>query len=255
MNVRYLLVAGAGMFVGYYVAKGRLESRFQDDLARETEEAREFYRQRYEKATAEKVRDPKVVEAAQALENYRVGLEQSSPKVMGEMADAVKELEEVVATLEKFAVSEDEQEVPSTEDFEPKKVVPVPPIPKPAKKQPAKKIEPVRYDQVKKPESETPHKDSTPRPYEISQKDFVGNDSGYQQYSFTYYTGEMVLLNESDEVLSSAIGEKSLGKDIFHDLKEGGLEPMYVRNDTEKWEFEVTRIAGDRSADMLGEQS
>lgn len=63
-NIKYLLVAGAGVAVGYFIANKRLEQRYFEDLARETEEAKDFYRRKYLKQAAEEGEDLGVSEAA-----------------------------------------------------------------------------------------------------------------------------------------------------------------------------------------------
>lgn len=250
-NVKYLLAAGAGVAVGYFIANKRLEQRYFEDLARETEEAKDFYRRKYLKQASEEGEDPGVSEAAisaaDALLKYS-GLK-IGPSIL---------TEELTATVERaVAGGELDPESPADEPDEEvdRSYTDIPaesfksPEPEP------EKPEPVNYNKVRtakvQPKPEVADTEPT-GPYIITSKDFIESGTGFKQRSVTYYAGDDILAGETDQVVDETIRMYTLGKAILQKLKDGlgGVDTIYVRSPDAGYEFEITRSTGKYSEEV-----
>jgi hypothetical protein len=247
---KYLLVAGVSAAAGYGIAVKRLERRFYEDLARETDEAKDFYRRKYMKKAAEEGEDPELTQAAidasEALKLYsgiKVG-----PSIL------TQEMEAAVSRAPEFS-----EEVPSSEapEEDPGDVL----IDEAEHQENMGALidrangGPVDYAKISTPvkTEEIPKQRDDSEPVEITEQEFIANDNGYPQFSLTYYVGDGVLSNASDEILTDEARLKSLGARILEDLKVGGLDPIYVRNAVERWEFDIARSPGKYSVEVGNE--
>lgn len=268
MDIKHVVAAGvAGVGIGYYVARQHLEKEYYTRLAQSTDEAREFYENKYRKKAEEDL-----VKASEAMSAYS-GVSVGPSVLQQELRAATEELENLINPVveQKLLsyVEQDKADFPEEDhsedlDGEGDEVFPVEelsPEMKSAEKTAReeirlkpihKKPERVAYNkiapsgQVKEPVSETK---VSVEPYEITAEQFIANSKNHKQFSFTYFQGDGVLANEKDEALGESLIRDSLGVDILRDLKTG-LDDVYVRNEVGKWDFEIARSSGKYSEEV-----
>lgn len=266
--IKYILCTAAGVGIGYYVAKRQLENHYFSMLAHETDEARDFYRRKYMKKAAEEGENSELTEAAiKAAESLRqysgvsVGpsiltqeLEATIARdsTRGEHDIADENSEESKEHVEEVTAEKVLQGTEKAAD-ELDKLKEKPEVPKPLIREPKKPQ--VNYNKISTPEkveeSENQTDDPPPRIRIITKDDFVENESGFKQISFTYYAGDDVLANESDEIVDGEARTLSLGVAALKKLKAGGIDALYVQNLTGGWEFDIAWVSGNYSDEIL----
>lgn len=287
--IKYVLCTAAGVAIGYYVAQGRLERDFRERSDREIDEARDFYRRKYEKRAAEEGEPEELtqaaIDAAEALREYKgisVGPSVLSEEMTRTVEKAVErgelDIEEPAdPVMEEYSeadvrIAEKQAEKAKEELSDTGFEDPLPKVDADVRVRgltEAVAKQPVNYNRIstppkaEEPKEETP-KAETPDELEvrvdvITQKAFIDNQFGYNQFSFTYFAGDDVLANEEDEPVTGEAREAGVGTETLRKLKVGreamgGEDVIYVRNHTGKWEFEITRSAG-KFSDEVGAES
>lgn len=268
--IKYLLCVAGGVGLGYYIAHDHLSARHREELEREKENAKEFYRLKYEKKLKVDAgtnqgaewpsEDPEFVQAAinaaEALEGY-----------LGGPVDPVNLASEVTRVVEENENRDiaDEVDTPDIPESLPETEIPVfDGEPVGLARRFEKPVQPaVDYAAMAKQYKETVvesfgdtgalKKDVGSSPgeltgmvlekklegahpaVEISMDDFVQNKTGYEQYSFTYFAGDDVLANESDERLGKSLRERIVSQAVMQKLKTGpeamsGGTTLYIQN-------------------------
>lgn len=219
-----IAAAAAGAAVGYYVAEKRLRTKYDDILADQIEEARAFY------ATLNKAdyptpgdlvkeRHPEAVEAGEALQTYKGGIEDPRGDIVEDAEGklVIRRTEEVEVESHNIFVD-------------------------------GKPINHEDWDQDEEKLNRVPGK-----PYVITQEEFFQNETSYEQMQMTYYVGDDVLVDEtsSDIVQNSdaMVGDDNLTK-FGHGSKDKHI--VYIRNDEKELEFEIARSTGAYSKEVLG---
>lgn len=247
--IKYLLCAGAGVGIGYFIAQRRLESLYFDRLQEETEEARTFYKEKYDKKLSNARNEGAIqavvdlegadseeftkaaIEATEALQKYQ-GIE-VKPSVLAQ---------ELTRTMEKAAEEpEPEHETVvegSAEDFD------TGPL---GDKNP---------EEIEETAEEATRRANLPRL--ITADEYINSETGFQQFSVTYFAGDDVISTEADKKLSDTNRKISFGRDILEMLKAGpeamgGVDAIYVRSPQIKMEFDVVLSSGKYSVEVLGE--
>lgn len=109
------------------------------------------------------------------------------------------------------------------------------------------------------PPAEKPSVVRTHPAAEITKEQFVKNEEGLEQYSFTYFVGDDVLANESDEPLEPSMRRQIVSQEIIQKLKVGpeamdGATTLYIRNpkfnEGEGVEVEIERSPGKYSDEV-----
>lgn len=229
--IKYILAAGAGAGVGYFIAYKKMERTYFELLTKETEEARDFYRKKYEKQS-------NVASAAEALLTYQGAPLVESPQDQ----DVVPEETVKAVEPEKLRKS-------STYGLN-------------------KTPEPVAYHKVSQKKDEEPAQTKTdaedngtqkdtgiPLPEIIELKDFVESETGYKQFSITYFAGDDTLASESDTVIDLEARNISVGEEVLSKLKAGpkamnDQDAIYVRNHTQTVELEIMWREGKYSEEV-----
>ncbi|QAU06290.1 hypothetical protein SEA_RICKMORE_56 [Gordonia phage Rickmore] len=90
------------------------------------------------------------------------------------------------------------------------------------------------------------------QPYIISVSEFMENDPQYSQNTISYYQGDSVLADDSDQPIpdiNSIVGERNLQR-----FGEGSGDPniVFVRNDRLEVDFEITQSLGTYAEEVLG---
>lgn len=97
-------------------------------------------------------------------------------------------------------------------------------------------------------------RDST-KPYIISEDDYMGNDTGFDQSTLTWYSVDDVLVDERDEVLASP--HDVIGTQFRTQFGEDSrsANTVYFRHEKLGLEFEVVRSEGSYKREVLGEET
>lgn len=221
MVIKYLLVAGVSAGVGYYVGQSRLRNYYIRETTRKTDDARYFYKDKYEKAM-------------DAFKDYSgtVPEPSSAEDKPVEVDDSENTEEENISAVRKHLLRKTpQQSLPTNYNAisTPSKIAETPPEPE---------------------DDEVDSQISL-----ITQQSFIGNEFDYKQFSFTYFAGDGILANESDEPVTNAAREVSIGKEALYLLQGGpkamGGDSIYVRNHAGKWEFDITYSAGEYTKEVV----
>lgn len=90
------------------------------------------------------------------------------------------------------------------------------------------------------------------RPHIIHQDEFAHNESEYDQVTYTYYSGDDVLVDEEDQLLTdrdSLVGNGNLRR-FGHGTDDYNI--LYVRNPVLELEIEICRTNGSYEEEVLG---
>lgn len=223
-----------GCVSGYYLAKSRVEARFEEKLVEELDKSRRFY------ASLSKVQE---FETPLSDED---DLEQREASVE---PDAVKHAEETVRHMGYWTGSDAETPVPTEADLLESAVEEVAEVLEEA----AEEVRNVfvgesslEFDYDK----EVPNRTSTV-PYVITFDEFSENTPEFDQVSMTYYEGDDALTDASERLVPEI--EEVIGK---HNLAfgYGSLDPnvVYVRSESSRMDFSITRSFGKYGVEVLG---
>lgn len=90
-----------------------------------------------------------------------------------------------------------------------------------------------------------------PRPYFISEDEFMNDCETYEKLSLTYYEGDDTLADDRDELVTDIFN--TIG-DTLGDFGSSVEDILYVRNDRTSCDFEITRSDKSYSEFVLGMQ-
>lgn len=204
----------AGSALTYIYAKRTLETKFNELLGVEIEEAKRFYRVLYKQdelsTPGEAVRtligDEQFAEAAQALRSY-------SPEMTAEEERAEEALTKPAKPTERNIFVAD----PADWDYE--------------------------YElSVRNPL----------KPYIITEEEYLEAEPGFDQTSLTYFEEDDVLIDDRDQPVTDH--EKTCGSGNLlrfgHGSKNNNV--VYVRNETLQLDMEIMRSTGSYAREVLG---
>jgi hypothetical protein len=265
--IKYVCCVAGGVAMGYFVAQKRLEAYFEERLDRATDEAKDFYRRKYEKQAREAGEDPEFTKAAiaasEALQEYK-GISVGPAVLTEELTESVRREEERAAEEDDEDEGESEDdEVEMTTEIDPvthdTRMVPKPPAPMTERRiipgQPKPPL--TNYNQIstKAAEPTTEEKEESYVPETISADDFVNNNSGLNQSTVTYFHKDRVLANERDEIITEEARQAILGTEIEALLVAGpeamgGNTTIYIRNTQVGREIEIVWSPGAYSDEV-----
>ena len=254
--VKNILYLASGVAIGYYVAHKRLENLYNERVDKADQDAKEFYRLKYEKQAREAGEDPQFTEAAiraaEALRDYQ-GLDVGPEVLVQELTETFRREEEEAAEKEGEEDSEEDDDPEVEVEADPKSSIlkvtirdstpvvrfPVPVIPE--------QSGPVDYNKISTPGVETTstaEKEAAYSPEVIEGDAFINNVSGFDQYTVTYYSGDQILANEREEIISEEARLAILGDEVLQILNAGpeamgGESTLYVMNSERNKEFEI----------------
>lgn len=281
--VKYALFTAGGVALGYLVAKDRLERQYYERLNEAEKEAKAFYRRQYmEKAKAEGEDEGvtlAAVDAAEAIKKnsgYTVGpsvltqeMEQTVANAMakgelldlpdvpdGEPEDRVMgpySKADVAAMEARYkALNEEAEELGAVTGPEVQERV-LAAFTEPAKKTPAPKV---NYNHISTPPKvsepvtsegeETGMRADSPAPEIITRDSFIEDQFGYKQFTLSYWVGDDVLSNQSDDPVEGEARTAILTDEILEKLKVGrdamdGQDELYIRDHERNVEMEIVR--------------
>jgi len=250
MILRDIALVVGGVGIGLYLAKSSLETARQQGHSEGYNEGYEEAKERFqnecvlvdclkrdegksEETDEEFLARPEVLEAAtKAVDAYE---EYSGTKVPAE------------ALVQGLAGAVDRDQF--TEEETPARVA-VRTAPVSLPEQP--KV-PVNYNAVSTP---TPVYEEKPRPQEdpvhtdvMTQDEFVMSETGFEQFTVTYFHGDDTLAGERDQVITLEERKVQLGDDVTARLKAGpeswgGDGNLFIRNHSEGVELEIIWESG-----------
>lgn len=244
-----LAAGGAG---GYYLAKKKLVLEFEDVLAVEIAETKEFYEQYYARlnkgtgyetpmAAAETLGVEVEVEetrtsalltgAVEAMVNY-AGVTATQDTDDGVVH--AKPFEHIVRRSASVDDVVEEEEVVRSNVF-------VDGTP----------MEDLTEDELFDADTQVAIAAAS-APYVISFEDFMQAEPGYEQPGLTYFSEDDILLDDKEEVIEDVekvIGEEAL---LRFGFRSKNNDIVYVRNPVLELDFEVTRSRNSYASDVLG---
>lgn len=237
------LVSGsvaAGIAVGYYVCKNRLEKKFDEILKDELDILREHYKSKTE-ATMGRITKPDLDAAVQTL-GYRTG----DGRI--HHPNDVVTIKEVRPYAQEEAPVEVISEVEGEGDDE--EVVPLAPRSKNVFDRSNVAVAPEQtdvWDYAAEVKSRNPRE-----PYIIHVDEFTQNEKGYTQSTLTYYEDDDVLADERDNVIEDQ--DEMVG---VHNLVRFGhgsndANTVHIRNDKRQLDLEILRSTGSYAEEVHG---
>lgn len=201
----------AGVLAGYYFAYRQYQKKFFTELQKEVDAEREFIEKRMENMYAKKIE--KLDEASEALKKYR-----GTKEALEELGKEEERL------LDKVLSPEVEENLLESVQLAGTDYTEI-----------AVGNSPRNLPEVEKPKFGPA--------VIITFDEYASNEEGYSQYSLTYFAGDKVLSNESDEEVDADVRDAILGKDILLKLNDDALgeTTLYVRNTERKVEFDIAR--------------
>ncbi|QBZ73601.1 hypothetical protein SEA_ROSAASANTEWAA_37 [Streptomyces phage RosaAsantewaa] len=272
MDTRTALIAGVlGAGVGYFVAKKTLEEQYLLMANREIEEAKRFYSALYKPAdmSTEEFEagvqgiEEAAADAASAIsetQGYSVG-----PSVLqSELAISLAREER----LEKQAEEDNEradmvEEGPDGPQWTEDAKVHERPT-KPSVPMPEEKNQKVSYNKISVIDEEAdamakfPNQDDSANkaPYQISFEVFDDPEDGFEKISLSYFEGDGVVVDETDEVVTPRRVQETITKKLLTDFDAEADDPnvIYIRNEKFNMDFEVTRSPNSYAVEVLGQE-
>jgi hypothetical protein len=279
--IKYVLCVAGGVALGYFIAQDKWERKYFERLGEAEAEARDFYQREYVKKAAEEGEYEGVTEAAvSAAEAFReysgitVGpailtqeMEATVARAMergeldGDPDDDGVVRENIISDADAFdaeirlkvAKRKREDARKAAEESNPLTDVRVKGLPLVKKATEPK----VQYHKISKPaKTEEPVAVEVP---EVSEPDdnldviekaaFIEDQFGYKQFSLTYFAGDDVLANESDDAVEPDARKDVMNDDILTRLNSGE-KVIYVRNNERGLEVEITLSTGAHSHEV-----
>lgn len=218
--------AAAGAFVGFQVATKRAGAMFDRLLEEELEETRRFYGAINKTGSfttpeeaAETLGVPTPV--AETLRRYDYTKTTVKPEDLEDPGSLTKHVYEA-AVNEALTISA-----------------------------PIEEVRNVFADSAEMEEAAIASMRDPEKPYIITPEEFAVNDPDYDQLSITYFEGDGVLTDDTNQHIPDDDRCVGLGNLEKFDEQED-IHTLYVRNERMKTDFEVTRSTGKFSEEVLG---
>lgn len=92
-------------------------------------------------------------------------------------------------------------------------------------------------------------------PYVIDQDDFMGNATGFQQSTLTWYSADDTVVDERDEIIASPDDVIGSGFRTKFGEYSSDSNTVHIRNEKLGLEFEVVKSEGSYKREVLGEET
>jgi hypothetical protein len=230
IGVSFIAGAGLGGFVAYKVTSEKLQTKFDALLTEEVEKAEAFYSQRNKTGDYS---DPVKLAESLIAEGDEINVNPDASAKAG--LEALRDYR-----------AEDAGDIPET-DVEAEEV-----IREEIKKSKKKSIfenstEDFNWDE------EMLKRDAAgdAEPYVITEEEFLQNEPGNENKSLTYYEGDGVLADESDNPVQDIDG--TVGDDnLRFGYGSNDSNMVYVRNPRIEMDMEIVRSQGTYTKEVLG---
>ena len=221
----FVLGLGVGGFVAYKIAQKRLSKRFDDELTRQIDAAKEYHKrvakegefESPESAVRALVPD-EVVEAVQAYQGREKPIAYNKP---GTIVDPRPEVEVVVESVKITSNVFVQSAEPDPRDWD--------------------------YN------AEIADRELNPFvPYTISFEEFNENAEHHEQTTLTYYEADDTLVDAQDKPIDNT--DYTVGDDNLSRFGHGSGDPnvVYVRNEKIDMDFEIVRDNGSYQKQLFG---
>lgn len=229
-----LAVGGLG---GYFFAKKKLKSYYEDLASQEIAEAKDFYL-----GLSKQDENGDVLSPMEILEQRHPGQNAAAVKALREYRGEVpaETEEDLIAEAKEVQGGPWDEEMDEAHIQKMERSLTV-----------VQETTNVFTDPTFDLEEEKKHRTKT-RPYVISHDEYFENDLDYDQIAFTYYEEDDTLVNEEDKIINEVdtyIGDEALVR-FGHGSKDNNI--VYVRNDKLESDFEVVRSGKSYLVDVLG---
>lgn len=204
-----------GAVSGYFVAKKRLETKYEALVKKDIAEARLFYATLYKKDGFE------TPEAAANTLGFEPVIDDGTSEAAKMIAQR-RQMVVAVDALKRYQGGEKNVNIFTTSD---------PELPS--------------EDELRNRTEEAP--------YVITKDEFLTNETGYTQVTLTYYEGDEVLADDQDQSvpdLDALVGDNNVPAKFGWRSKDPNI--VYVRNDAMDIEFEILRSTGKYSEEVAG---
>lgn len=225
-----VVALGAGVVIGYKVAKKRLEPKYEELARNEILEAREHY----EKLTA-KTKYPTPADAVADL----------IPPTETEAREALRQYQGQQPAGRVVEITEDEHGL----HVKTERPVVLPPVAEPIHRNIFVNGSPLNedeWDYDRELEQRTDDK-----PHIIHEDEFNDNEPDYEDMVLTYYAADGVLTNDQDEPVDDVerlVGERNLKK-FGHGSSDKNM--LFIRNPRLGLNIEISRSMGSYSKEVL----
>lgn len=217
------LTLAAGSLAGYYVAKHRLEEKYEEQSRREIAEARRFYNVLHKK------------DGYQTPEETAVGLH-----LFNDAVDAMRSYKgrtDEHPTVENHPQNH-EEEIPEQHEEDPNY------------------MDRNVFEGNQEPSNEVWHAFLESRnqhaPYILSKEEYFQNETNYSQVTLTYFAGDAVLADDRDQYVDTV--DDTVGLVNLERFGFWSEDPrvVYVRNERLACDFEVLLSDGKYSVEVMG---
>lgn len=205
-----------GCVAGYFLVKGRLESKYEKVLEEEMSKAREYCLGRMEKTQVVVEDKPDLDEVVAGLGYKENGRKVAYDKVEGKVVQ-----EEATPKPELANVFESPQ--PEQEETEPD------------------------WDWAAEVKSRTDQE-----PFIIHRDEWNAGEMDYEQMSLTYFEGDDVLINDLDKVIEDQDSVIGLSNMLKWGHGAGDPNMLFIRNPVLGMDLEVTRSMGSYASEVHG---
>lgn len=230
----FVVGAGLGGAVAYFVTKRRLETKYVDLAEEEIAQMRKYY---HAKEIARENDDKPNLADIVRENGYANGQPEPTQPPM-----AVAPPERVVEAASATSEDDEVEPEPSEEDYA---------------EQPQAEVRNIFSDQPPHEDHWDHHKELSRRsplkPYVIH-FDERQEHAAYDSVTFTYYEGDDVLCNERDEILPEGERDKLLGEENLSKFGHGSKDPVivYIRNDQLEMDIEVVKSPNSYTQEVAG---
>lgn len=218
-----VVAAGVAGFVAWKISEKRTSAKYEDILAQEIEQAKEFYMRLGKggefstpESAVEALVPSEVVSAVSNYQGREGGIRYDKPSDVP-LPEPLEESVQVVATEKTLNIFVESATDPSVWDYN----------------------------------HEVAHRDPE-KPYVISLAEFQENEEGNEQQTLQYYQGDDVLCDSRDEPIDAVdytVGDDNLVR-FGHGSEDANV--VYIRNERLDTDFEVLRSPGHYQKEVLG---
>lgn len=219
---------GVGAATTYFIMKKKLEAKFEERLGQEIAEAREFYAKRNKEGEYSSPQElaRHLVKDRDSKADIRLVQNIARSYQSDDVAAAHETLENGTRSDVEVADPDASPEVSTAMNV---------------------------FKQVENFDYETEIQNRTEEaPYIITYDEWSGNESEYDQSTLTYYEGDDILVDSTDQPIQETddtVGDNNLLR-FGHGSKDNNV--VYIRNDRVELEWEVVRSPGKYSEEVLG---
>lgn len=245
IGITAVVAVGLGLVTGYKIAEKRLQARYDVLLEEELEKSREFL---YEQGAR--------INKEGDFEDPEKMLAQIAEEVSAAEArtDAVPtEVGNMKVDYSKMFTGADPNPEPDTENefLQPKEEVTAE-VTDDIVVVEKKLFEGIAVEDMDAHDAATQMLIEANLPHVISAEDFNENETEYEQVTITWFAGDDVLVDETEQMIDDVEGVVGVSNMDRFGYLSGDNNIVYIRNTDKELEFEVVRSEGNYAQEVLG---